>query len=93
MAYDGWSPEVRDVAKRGRKGCAPLGVSGPAGRMPARAKTPAEATENLTEVTKCVRKPTKKHVRAVGGLLTIWARQKSRAPVTIRSPSDSQSHQ
>ena len=32
-----------------------------------------------------------KHVRAVGGPLTIWARQKSRAPVTIRGPSDSQS--
>ena len=58
---------------------------------PARAKTPAEATETLTEVGKSVRKPTKKHVRAVGAPLTIWARQKNRVPVTIRGPSDSQS--
>ena len=67
----------------GRRGCAsPWGD---------RAKTPAEATETLKEVTKYVRKPTKKHVGAVGVPLTIWVRQKNRAPVTIRGPSDSQS--
>ena len=45
---------IRDVAKgEGRRGCAPPpGFSGVlAGRRPARAKTPAEATETLTEVT------------------------------------------
>ena len=31
------------------------------------AKTPAEATETLTEVTNSVRKPTRKNVRAVSG--------------------------
>ena len=76
-----------DVAKGGRKGCAPpppWGFRDPAGRRSARAKTPAEATETLTEVRKSVRKPTKKHVRAVGTPLIIWARQKNKAPVTIR---------
>ena len=62
----------------------PWGFRAPAGRRPARAKTPAEATETLTEITKSVRKPTKKHVRAVGAPLTIWARQKNKAPVTFR---------
>ena len=71
----------------------PHGVSGPAGRRPARAKTPAEATVTITEVTKSVRKPTKKHLRAVGAPLAIWARQKNRVAVTIRGPSDSQYHQ
>ena len=37
----------------------PWGFRAAAGRRPARAKTPAEATETLTEVTKSVRKPTK----------------------------------
>ena len=73
--------------------CAPLVFSGPpAGRRSAGTKTSAEATETLTEVTKPARKPTKKHVRTVGALLTIWAHQKNRAPVNIRGPSDSQSH-
>ena len=78
---------------RGRRGCAPLGVFGAlAGRRPARIKTQAEATETLTEVTKSVRKPTKKHVRTVGAPLTSGSARKNRAPVTIRGPSDSQSH-
>ena len=42
-----------------RKRCTPFGFSGPACRRPARVKTPAEATETLTEVTTSVRKPTK----------------------------------
>ena len=52
----------KDVAGGGRM-CAPLVVFGPP--RPARAKTPAEATETLTEDTNFVRRPTKKHVRAV----------------------------
>ena len=62
----------------------PWGFRAPAGRWPARAKTPAQATETLTEVTKSLRKPTKRQVRAVGAprtALTIWAREKNRAPV------------
>ena len=90
-----------DSASQGRsqgggRGAPPRGFQAPraaAGRRPARAKTPAEATETITEVTKSVRKPTKKHIRAVGPL---WpsepARKKNRAPVSIRGPSDSQSH-
>ena len=61
----------------------PLGCSGPASRRPARAKTPAEATETFTEVTKSVQKPTKKHAGQSQGPLT---RQKNRAPVTISGP-------
>ena len=45
-----------------------LGIS-PFG--PARAKTPVEATKTITEVSKPVRKKTKKHVRAAGAHLTI----------------------
>ena len=47
----------------GEDGAPPLGFRTPAGR----AKTPVEATETLSEVTKSVRKPSKEHVRAVGG--------------------------
>ena len=61
--------------------CAPLVVFGPP--RPARAKTPAEATETLTEDTNFVRRPTKKHVRAVGTSLTIWARQKKAGPLSL----------
>ena len=40
---------------------------------------------------KSVRKPTKKkHVRAVGAPLTIWSREKNRAPLTIRGPPNCQ---
>ena len=87
---------ARDVAKGGgRRGCVPpWGFRGPEGRWPARAKTQAEATETLTEtltqVMKSVRKPTKKHVRAVGAPLTIWSREKNRAPLTIRGPPNYQ---
>ena len=49
----------------GEEGVRPLGFRIPAGRRPERAKTPAEATETLAEVTKSVRKPAKKHVREV----------------------------
>ena len=48
---------------------APWGFRTSAGQ-PARAKTPVETTKTLTEVTKYVPKPTKKHVRAVGAPLT-----------------------
>ena len=50
----------------GEEGAPPLGFRTPAGR----AKTPVEATETLSEVTKSVRKPSKEHVRAVGAPLT-----------------------
>ena len=69
----------------------PLGFWAPTSRRTTRAKTPAEVTETLTEVTKYVRKPTKKHARTVGAPLTIWAHQKNRAPMIIKDPSDSQS--
>ena len=62
----------------GAEGVHPLGFRIPAGRRPERAKTPAEATETLAEVTKSVRIPAKKHVREVGAPLTIWARQKKK---------------
>ena len=63
----------------GQRECTlPLGFSGPRG-----AKTPAEATEILTEVRN-LRGNLKKHVRAVGAYPTSWAHQKNRAPVTIR---------
>ena len=50
----------------GEEGAPPLGFRTPAGR----AKTPVEATETLSEVTKSVRKQSKEHVRAVGAPLT-----------------------
>ena len=75
-------------SQEGRRGCAPLGFSDPAGRRPARAKN---SSQTITEVTKSARKPTQRHVRAVGAPLTIWARHK-KAPATIRGPSDSQSN-
>ena len=53
--WNGWDL-CRDVAM-GAEGVRPLwGLRAPVGRRPARAKTPAEATETLTEVTKSVRK-------------------------------------
>ena len=42
---------IRDVAKGRRRGRPAWGFRAHAGRRPARAKTPAEATETLTEVT------------------------------------------
>ena len=67
---------------RGAEGVRPLGVFGPP-----RAKTPAEATETLTEVTKFGRKTTKKHVGAVRAPLTIWARQKKKqGPCDYQGP-------
>ena len=87
-----WSGQ--GCSQGGRRGCAPLGFSGPRRARPARAKTPAEAIETLTEVTKPVQKPTK--FRAIGAPLTIWAYQKRTGPLWLsesRGPSDSQSHQ
>ena len=76
----------RDVAGGGgeREDVRPLVVFGPP--RPARVKTPAEATETLTEDTNFVRRPTKKHVRAVGTPLTIWARQKKQGPCDYQGP-------
>ena len=61
-----------------QRGCAPLGFWAPAGRRPARARTTIEATETLTEGTKSLPKPTRKHVRAVGAPLNIWVHQKKK---------------
>ena len=74
----GYTYVGRDVAKEVRRGCAlPLGFSGPRRPKPTRAKTPAEATETLTEVTTSVRKPTK-------------TRQGSRGPSDHLDPPEKQ---
>ena len=79
---------VRDVRK-GREGRPPLEFSG---LCFSRAKTPAKASEIHTEVTKSVRKPTKKarpdsrgpsdHL----GLPRKRANQKNRVPLSTRAP-------
>ena len=47
-------------ARGGGRRDAPMGFRAPAGRRPARAKTPAKTSETHTKVTKSLRKPTKK---------------------------------
>ena len=54
---------------------------------PAKAKTPAEATETLTENTNFVRRPTKKHVRAVGDPSDHLGPPKKQGPCDYQGPS------
>ena len=81
---------------RGVEGAPPWGFQASAGRRPARAKTPAKASETHTEVTKSVRKPTKKARPDTQGLSDHLglprkrAHLKNRAPLSIRGPSEYQ---
>ena len=67
----------RNQGGGGRRGCDPLRLSGPSGRRSARAKTLVEAIEVTHGSHEICAETDKKHARAVGIPLTIWARQKT----------------
>ena len=87
-AFDHRLPGQGRSQGRGRRGCAPSpwGFWGPEGQSYGGSnQNPHRSHEICAEADK-------KHFRAVGAPLTTWSRENNRTPVTIRGPSDSQSH-